>query len=119
MRWFGDESWGAPVCDDLESHVRTPTGRPCQRCNDPIEEGDRGFVLPFCSNRGMSFEPWHYHCLLTSVSPMVIHGLRNGYPRCRFSSELPRHWPAWNCWSDQPKEVTCEGCKQHEYGDEQ
>jgi hypothetical protein len=44
MLWFG-ESWDAPMCEP-GAHAPTPVGVLCMSCEEPIEEGDRGVMMP-------------------------------------------------------------------------
>lgn len=67
MKWFG-KNWGAPICEN--PHTPTPVGTPCYLCEDkPIQEGDRGVVMPFCGNPGDPPElAAHLRCFLLSVT---------------------------------------------------
>jgi len=68
MKWFG-ESWGAPVCT-AEDHIETPVGDDCGYCDDLIEEGDRGFRMPFVGDpSGRGYMNAHQACLLMAVLP--------------------------------------------------
>lgn len=44
---------------------------------------------------------------------MILHVLRNGFPLCRFTNELPGRWPLDHRWTSWPaeREATCEGCQ--------
>jgi hypothetical protein len=66
MQWFG-ESWGAPICRDVE-HVVTPVGKVCIECKKEIERGDLGFVLPYltCPVGGYTEAFYHRDCLLAN-----------------------------------------------------
>lgn len=43
-RFFGDR-WDSPRVDNA-TQVRTPDGELCLHCQEPIELGDRGFMMP-------------------------------------------------------------------------
>jgi hypothetical protein len=47
--WFG-RSWGAPINNDLPQ-VPTPVGVSCLHCEEPIEGGDSGHVMPYMGAR--------------------------------------------------------------------
>lgn len=65
--WFG-KSWGAPVCEP-ERHKPTPVGELCDFCSVPIEQLDRGHLIPYWD--GVSTEsvlmPYHHHCWMESI----------------------------------------------------
>lgn len=61
MRWFG-EPWPtaemrAPICDDDRYRFRTPVGKLCIICEQPIEAGDRGVIMG--ANPGMTPTAWY------------------------------------------------------------
>jgi hypothetical protein len=64
MMWFG-ESWGAPVCEP-EQHTATPVGRICVECDNPVEDGDTGFVMPVTNLGSLVY---HRVCFLRTVIP--------------------------------------------------
>jgi hypothetical protein len=70
MKWFG-ESWGAPVNEDTQ-HVGTPVGEYCAQCGDPIQEKDKGLVMPHVErgqlHANVSVQrPWHLRCFLKNI----------------------------------------------------
>ena len=66
MRWFGPD-WGAPVNKDC-SEVEAPLDRTCLHCTKPIEEGQRGLLLPFAGGPDdPSDVPYHIDCFAESV----------------------------------------------------
>lgn len=66
MRWFG-ESWGAPINEDTP-HAPTPVTAPCERCKKPIEENDRGVLIPMLGAPDERLEvAYHLRCWLASV----------------------------------------------------
>lgn len=71
MQWFG-RGWGASICEP-ESHVPTPAGMPCGRCEEAIEAGDFGVMMPFCMQDGNSLRPLHYACHLRSFIGGINH----------------------------------------------
>lgn len=61
MKWFGI-SWGAPVNDD-RTHTATPVGDLCAHCQQPVQEGERGLILPFMGGPDDPPElPYHLRC---------------------------------------------------------
>lgn len=60
MKWFGRAA-GAPYERDSPK-VPTPTGLPCGRCGETIEEGDDGVVLPLLGAAGLAEIAYHYAC---------------------------------------------------------
>lgn len=70
--WFG-KSWGAPACDP-ETHVPTPVGEKCLRCQEPILDGHQGLGI-WCVDKwaeGTVFATkrwWHLDCYLKMVIP--------------------------------------------------
>lgn len=45
MDFFG-ERWDAPIVDPPSQQISTPVGEPCMWCEEPIQDGDRGVVMP-------------------------------------------------------------------------
>jgi hypothetical protein len=112
-RWFG-ESWGAGICS-ADNHAPTPVGQKCQRCGEPIESGDRGLILPYYDgNNRVSDEPYHQVCFLGTILPISVHRLREGFPLCMFTLDLPDKWPNLHYWSDRPSQVTCSECRKRQ-----
>jgi hypothetical protein len=71
MKWFGN-SWGAPICES--PHVETPVGVPCVYCEEPIQLGDRGVIIPHVGQKGCdASHPWHMDCFLRTVVGSVGH----------------------------------------------
>lgn len=64
MRRFG-ESWGAPICEELEV-VDTPVGELCIHCLEEIAEGDAGVLY---SNG----PPTHADCYIRQAIGGVNH----------------------------------------------
>lgn len=75
MKWFGSpwpSDWRthgrAPVCEDEDNHVETPLGRDCFRCEQPIEDGDQGVVIPhYAVEEEVDELPWHIECFLQEI----------------------------------------------------
>src|SRR5215472_10963137 len=42
----------------------------------------------------------------------VVHSLRRGLPRCRFTTDIPANWPLGHFWSGEIDEVNCPQCKE-------
>jgi hypothetical protein len=77
MKWFG-VSWGALVCEEA-THVdiQSILGTPCAYCEEPIAEGDRGFVVPYyASNEGPAHLPHHLECFIRGIAGSVAHQMR-------------------------------------------
>lgn len=72
MKWFG-EPWPndverAPICEDDLGKVRTPTGKPCFWCEEPVLTGDRGIMMVVSENyQGAREAPWHIECFVRST----------------------------------------------------
>lgn len=71
MKFFGEpypsRELSAPIYETGEE-VDTPVGEFCQRCENPIEEGDTGFMLPQWGQGTEVLEfPWHRRCLLEAT----------------------------------------------------
>lgn len=109
MKWFG-EDWGAAVCEG--EHLPVPVGEPCARCGELFESCDAGLVLSFVGapEEGPSTSAYHKLCLLASIVPVTVHCLREGFPVCGFSREVPARWPHWHFWTDRRAQVNCPGC---------
>jgi hypothetical protein len=70
MHEFGPKKW----LRDSEGVVATPVGVPCQRCEEPIEVGDFGLVMPHVEAAGTArMAPHHRECFLRSVFGSVGH----------------------------------------------
>jgi len=67
MKWFGQASWGAPICTDAD-RVPVPVGKTCYLCTEQIEAHHVGVVMPFSGGPGDPPElEAHLHCLLRSL----------------------------------------------------
>lgn len=90
MNWFGTD-WGAPMCTP-ERHRPTPVGKPCIECDQPIQEGDAGFIFPVhgrpIGHAGFT-SPIYYHrvCFMRTILPC---GMWTG----EMLEDLPEHWSA-------------------------
>ncbi len=72
VRYFGPRD-DAPIYDDAEE-ARTPVGEPCAYCEKPIEDGQRGFLIPYlpsleCGGGTHAIGELAYHriCFLTTI----------------------------------------------------
>lgn len=69
VRWFG-ASWHAPVCDP-RSHIATPSGMSCTRCDIAIDDEDQGVTIPTMARPGLPWKAtraaWHLECWLAEV----------------------------------------------------
>ncbi len=77
MKWFG-ESWQAPLNETCE-RAETPVGQKCSSCTKPIEDHDRGVLIPAFRKRNegelggtgllsaWTDEPMHLRCLMETV----------------------------------------------------
>lgn len=102
-RWFG-KSWGASCCE-ASTHVKTPIGRPCLRCREPIRVGDQGLIHPLVHGVAegkalVTLEPTHLDCFLKSVRP---HG--PDCPHCR-GKDIREH--TTDCQRNQTGLCTCQ-----------
>lgn len=76
MTYFGDP-WDAPAFEDAEQ-VPAPTGAPCDYCEEPIAEDDRG-VITTGAARGEDGRPVpknffsHLECFLLAVTGPLAH----------------------------------------------
>ena len=90
MKIFG-QPWDAPVCEGAEQEP-APVGEPCVWCQMPIEEEDRGVLVP-CLRAGGVMEslPWHRECFLRSTvgSPAHIRGECSCHGGSEASSSTP------------------------------
>lgn len=84
MWWFG-ETWQAPACEPGRQ-VDAPVGKLCGWCEEEIEDGHRGFILPYlgpfegCVIRGsdLALPPgmylaYHLECQLRQTFGSVGH----------------------------------------------
>lgn len=55
--------WDAPSCE-YATPVEPPVGDPCLECSEPIEDGDRGLVVPYVSGKSATWQPVHLECHL-------------------------------------------------------
>lgn len=76
MRWFGEpfpsREHPAPMFE-LTEEVETPVGEPCLRCEEPIEVGDRGVMMPMLDESGEREVALHYECHIRSIMGSVKH----------------------------------------------
>lgn len=66
MRWFG-EPWGAPVNEEC-GRADVPVGQWCEKCEEPIAEGERGVLVPEQKFGGSIERPWHLACFVESLT---------------------------------------------------
>jgi hypothetical protein len=76
MTFFG-KPWDSPACDDAIAGP-TPLGERCQDCQEPIEQGDQGFMIPTVrlgedGEPVGSLEPTHRECLTRMVVGSIAH----------------------------------------------
>ena len=66
MQWFGSpwptELDRAPICEENAMRVATPVGQSCLWCSEPIEEDDRGVMMPYVSKGESGLKPVHIEC---------------------------------------------------------
>lgn len=85
MQYFG-KPWDAPVCKDTRQAL-TPIGAPCLDCGRPIEEGDRGYLIPFARTDGpATIEVHHRVCFHRQVVPDTVMEIKG------FNTEPARPW---------------------------
>ena len=66
IRWFGPESWGAPVCEP-EDRIPIPIGSSCFLCLRPIEDADHGISQMAIDDDGVWHVPSHLNCFSRSL----------------------------------------------------
>lgn len=67
LRWFGT-TWHAPVCDP-RTHIETPVGLRCARCEEIIIRVDRGITLVTHPKLA-----WHRDCWLRELGVDQLFG---------------------------------------------
>lgn len=77
MKYFGEpypsRECPAPVFEDGEE-IATPVGMTCLHCEEPIEKGDTGFLMPTIMADGMpGIEYVHFECNVRSIVGSVKH----------------------------------------------
>lgn len=66
LLYFGD-SWPAPERSDV-TQVPTPVGELCFRCQEMIEQGQQGYLIPYIPAEGEPrMEPWHRRCFAREI----------------------------------------------------
>lgn len=50
-----------------------PIGSPCARCDEPIAEGERGWLIPHYDGAALSERPYHYACGIRGIIGSVGH----------------------------------------------
>ncbi len=66
MDYFG-EPWPSDICDTGRQRP-TPVGEGCAHCTVPLEDGDRGMLIPcLTAHGGAQLLPWHRECSMRSV----------------------------------------------------
>lgn len=63
--WFG-ETWHAPACEP-QLEVPTPVGETCLWCDEPIDEGHRGFTQRYYDGKTATVVPMHLECSLRQI----------------------------------------------------
>jgi hypothetical protein len=101
MKIFG-EPWDAPICDDAEQ-VPTPLGELCGWCQEALEEGDRGVLIPYGTSAGYEMRPEHAECHLRSMVGSPSHlmgqclcaGVAEGDSGMSLREEAKKSWEMW------------------------
>lgn len=75
MRWFGPDH--LPPFDDGDLvRAPAPIGERCVWCDEPILEGEYGFLVPHVESAGSARErPHHNECLARQMLGSVAHQL--------------------------------------------
>lgn len=68
MKWFGERRF-APICDDMDC-AATPVDQLCAHCDEAIQQGDDGFLIP--TLLGGEY-PYHYVCHMRAIIGGVNH----------------------------------------------
>lgn len=92
---FGSvEHWGdIPLAIDAH-FVPTPVGKKCLHCEEAIEEGDFGSLMPFISEKGSLIVPAHHECSLLGIVGHLM-----GVCRCTNYADQPTmRLAALECW---------------------
>lgn len=102
MTQFFGERWDAPRADNA-SPVPTPVGEPCLHCREPIEDGDRGLLMPYVTDivDGKPIggtEPVHMECDLRTLGNVYHYG-----GQCRYIGDCHQH--ETGTWRDQGREL--------------
>jgi hypothetical protein len=60
----------------------------------------------------MKVEPGLTFSKVFDRAPPVVHILNHGLPLCRFTRDMPLHWPPGHKWvgDEERSEATCAGC---------
>ncbi len=68
MKWFG-----VLFVDPEEPLAPTPVGAPCGFCQEPIEAGDKGVIIPHIDTDGASEKPYHFECHMRLTIGSLAH----------------------------------------------
>lgn len=77
--YFG-ECWNPHIATSHDK-AETPVGEPCSYCEEPIEEGDQGIIMPHVESvvddkvASARMRPTHLDCFLRQVLGSVGHQL--------------------------------------------
>ncbi len=67
MKWFGRESWGATICDEVP-RTEIPVGECCYLCHEPFFADHSGVVMPFYGDADESKEvAAHLRCFARAL----------------------------------------------------
>ena len=69
--WFGTTAWGS-ICDHM-THVATPVGKFCLHCEEAIQLGDEGQIIPHIDDGNVIQRPVHRECLIRMVVGSIGH----------------------------------------------
>lgn len=64
--YFGDRPEHHPVPATLQQ-VDTPIGQPCLECEESIQAGDKGYIVPLIDRNGGAMRPVHTECGLLGI----------------------------------------------------
>lgn len=108
--WFG-EPWPsdelrAPICDDDLMRVPVPVGQPCLFCDELVQSGDRGVLMPSVTREGTTIEACHIECQFANTVGGAAHigggrcehcgGEGDPYAGLSYRESALEVWKAWN-----------------------
>ena len=71
MEWFGPAPF-SPACLD-NPRAATPVGTACAYCEEPVIEGESGYLVPYVGEGAVTQVAYHVECLLRSTLGSVAH----------------------------------------------
>lgn len=76
VKWFAAADWTAGCESEFYQRVPTPVGEMCLWCDEAIEDGQTGYVMPYIGAESATEKPEHVECFIRSIIGSLGHQMR-------------------------------------------